>query len=115
MNPFSSYANTTTINKAALIDFYGINRAALAVLPDLLCRWLPDGKRRGHEYLARNPKRADRRLGSFTVNLRSGKWADFATEDRGGDVISLAAYLFDLSQGEAARRVADMLGVRERR
>jgi hypothetical protein len=113
MSPFISAA--TNPEKAKSIDFAGINRAALASLPSLLSRWLPDGKRHGHEYLARNPKRADRRPGSFAVNLRSGKWADFATGDRGGDVISLAAYLFDLSQGEAARRVAGMLGARERR
>ena len=38
-------------------------------------------------------------------------WADFATGDKGGDVISLAAFLFGLSQAEAARRIAGMLGL----
>jgi len=42
---------------------------------------------------------------------RAGLWCDFATGDRGGDVISLAAYLFNLSQAEAARRIAAMLGI----
>jgi len=95
------------------LDFNGINSAALSALPSLLARWLPGGRRSGHEYLARNPKRADRAPGSFAVNLVTGKWADFATDDRGGDPISLAAYLFDLSQGEAARRLAEMLGIQE--
>jgi len=45
------------------------------------------------------------------VNLRSGRWADFATGAKGGDVISLAAYLFGLSQVEAARQVAAMLAI----
>jgi hypothetical protein len=58
-----------------------------------------------------NPKRADRRLGSFSINLTTGRWADFATGDKGGDVVSLAAYLFDLSQAEAAGRIAAMLGL----
>ena len=92
-------------------DFAGINRAALAVLPALLARWLPDGRPEGHEFIARNPRRADRNAGSFKVNLRTGRWADFATGDRGGDAVSLAAYLFGLRQAEAARRLADMLGL----
>jgi hypothetical protein len=94
------------------IDFARINSAALPVLPALLNRWLPHGRREGSEYVARNPTRADRRPGSFSVNLLTGKWADFATDDRGGDVISLAAYLSGKSQAEAARSLADMLGVR---
>ena len=89
-----------------------VNRAARASLPALIARWLPQGRREGREYVARNPKRPDRRPGSFKVNLETGRWADFATGDKGGNPISLAAYLFDLSQGEAAGRLADMLGVR---
>ena len=41
-------------------DFRAINKAALRALPDLLARWLPDGKRIGHEYVALNPRRHDR-------------------------------------------------------
>jgi hypothetical protein len=67
------------------IDFAAVNAAALAALPDLLRRWLPDGVVRGREYVARNPRRRDRRLGSFPVNLDTGRWADFATGDVGGD------------------------------
>ena len=94
------------------LDFRAINSAALGVLPSLLHRWLPDGQPQGGEYVARNPRRADRHLGSFRINLQTGRWADFATGDKGGDVISLAAYLADLSQGEAAERLAVMLGMR---
>ena len=93
------------------INFAAINAAALHELDALLGRWLPDGKLEGREYVARNPRRGDRRPGSFKVNIRTGRWADFATADKGGDVISLAAYLFDLSQGEAARKLAGMLGL----
>ncbi len=94
------------------LDFDAINRAGLASLPALLRRWLPDGHLVGREYLARNPRRADRRAGSFKVNTRTGRWADFATGDGGGDVVSLAAYLSGTGQAEAARALADMLGVR---
>lgn len=94
------------------IDFTGINSAALRALPSLLSRWLPDGHREGHEWVARNPRRADRKAGSFRINMTTGRWADFATDDKGGDVVSLAAYLAGTGQADAARNLADMLGVR---
>ncbi len=93
------------------IDFAGIDRAALANVDRILARWLPGGRINGAEYVARNPRRNDRRLGSFKINTETGKWTDFATGDRGGDLVSLAAYLSGLSQVEAARQLADMLGV----
>jgi hypothetical protein len=93
------------------VDFDRVNRAALAVLPALLARWLPDGRRIAGEWVARNPRRADRSAGSFKINMRSGRWADFATGDKGGDVVSLAAYLAGLGQAEAARVLARALGI----
>ena len=93
------------------IAFARIAAEAAAHAESICARWLPGGHREAGEWVARNPRRPDRRLGSFKVNLRSGKWGDFATGDRGGDLIALGAYLFDLDQAEAARRVADMLGV----
>jgi hypothetical protein len=93
------------------IDFASVAAAAQPVLQVLLDRWLPDGKRCGCEWVARNPTRSDRNPGSFKVNLHSGRWADFATGDKGGDVVSLAAYLFGLSQVGAARKIAAMLGL----
>jgi hypothetical protein len=93
------------------IDFAAVNAVALRALPIILSRWLPDGKRQGREFVAKNPTRVDRTAGSFRINVMTGKWSDFATNDRGGDPVSLAAYLFGLSQVDAARRLADMLGI----
>ena len=93
------------------IDFAAINQAALDDLPAILARWLPRGRIEGDEYVALNPRRADRRLGSFKINLKTGRWADFATNDGGGDPVSLAAYLAGCGQAEAARRLAAMLGI----
>jgi hypothetical protein len=93
------------------IDFAAINAAALAALPSLLRRWLPGGVVEGNEYSARNPRRNDRRPGSFKANMRNGRWCDFATGDKGGDVVSLAAYLSGTNQVEAARALGEMLGV----
>jgi Domain of unknown function (DUF6371) len=56
------------------IDFDQINRAALANLPALLGRVLPSGKQAHREWIALNPRRADRHLGSFKVNRYNGRW-----------------------------------------
>ena len=93
------------------IDFDGINRVALGRVDVILARWLPDGRIEGTEYVALNPKRRDHRRGSFKVNVRTGAWGDFAADAAGGDLISLAAYLGDLDQGQAAIRLAEMMGV----
>lgn len=97
---------------ASQIDFARINAAAMANLPALLARWLPDGKILAGEWAARNPTRADHSAGSFKINMRTGRWADFATGDRGGDPISLVAYIFNLSQAEAARSLGRTIGVK---
>lgn len=94
------------------VDFRAIANAALARAPSLVTSWLPDGKRVGHEWVARNPKRADKHIGSFSVNLTTGRWADFAVADAaGGDLISLRAYLLGTSQLEAARSIASEVGL----
>jgi hypothetical protein len=95
------------------INFDAINRTAVPMLPALCRRWLPGGKFIGPEYVVRNPRRNDRRPGSFSVNVRTGRWADFASGDKGGDVVSLAAFIFDLKQGKAARWLAKMLNMPE--
>ncbi len=92
-------------------DYASVNAAALRVLPTLLRHWLPDGHREGREWVARNPLRADRRTGSFKINIGTGRWSDFATGDAGGDVVSLAAYLAGLGQADACRRLARLLGI----
>lgn len=91
------------------IDFKEVAEAALNAAETLLNRWLPDGKKHGHEYQARNPTRADNKIGSFSINLNTGAWGDFATNETGGDLISLYAYLNDCSQLEAAKALSDEL------
>lgn len=93
------------------IDFGHVAASALPHAETLVPRWLPDGRREASEWVALNPRRSDRKRGSFKVNLRSGRWGDFATGDRGGDLISLAAFVFHLSQIEAARKIAAAIGI----
>jgi hypothetical protein len=102
------------VHQGRRVDFAAINRAALAAFPALVARWLPEGRRRGQEWIARNPRRFDRQPGSFKVNLTTGRWADFAltaANASGGDPVSLAAYLAGMTQVEAARSIARMLGL----
>lgn len=80
------------------INFPAIAAAALARSEALVSGWLPDGKREGKEWTARNPTRDDQHAGSFRINLDTGQWLDFATGDKGGDLISLYAYLNRLNQ-----------------
>ena len=102
--------------KYPTIDFKGVAREAqrhnLAVLRGLLPDGVVDGNR--GEYVALNPRRRDRHRGSFRINLATSRWADFALDDdaaRGGDLISLVAYLSDIRQSEAARGLMRMLGM----
>jgi putative DNA primase/helicase len=90
--------------------FATIAKQALLSSEILVSRWLPGGKTAGPEYQVTNPNRADNKVGSFSINLDTGAWADFATDDRGGDLISLYAYLEGIDQKEAAIDVADQIG-----
>ncbi len=92
-----------------MLDFEAINQAALTRLPELLPELLPEGGFHGREYrcgdLAGNPGQ------SLAVNTDNGKWADFADSYKGGDPISLVAAVRRIPQGEAARWLADRVGV----
>lgn len=93
------------------LPFADVAGAALASVDAVLNRYLPGGKRQGHEYVARNPLRNDARAGSFSVNVDTGRWSDFATGDAGGDLVSLVAYLSGSNQGEAADELAQFFGM----
>lgn len=96
---------------AMSVDIPRIALAALAVAPSLLADWLPGGRLRGHEYWPTNPVRGDRQPGSFSVNMLTGAWHDFASGDKGGDLVSLLAFVQGCRQGEAARLIAHHLGL----
>lgn len=94
-----------------MIDFGSVKAAALASIDAVLNRWAPGGKRQGDEYLPTNPTRADSKAGSFSINLKTGAWGDFATGDKGGDLVALVAYIDGVKQSEAAARLAAFLGL----
>lgn len=88
-----------------------IAQAALNSATSLLNQWCPGGRMQGREYVALNPTRSDSQSGSFSINLDTGVWKDFATGDNGGDLVALVAYLDGVKQGEAAQRLAVFLGI----
>jgi uncharacterized protein (DUF927 family) len=90
-------------------------RIASALLSDFagVMQWLGlgDGKRQADEWMAINPTRADKKAGSFTINTKTGRWSDFATGDKGGDLIALAAYVLGQPMHESADACAAHLGI----
>ena len=71
--------------------------------------WFPAGKKDGHEF----------RIGSIngepgssmSINLTTGRWADFAGDLKGSDPISLLAAVRGCKQGEAAKELAERLSL----
>ncbi len=92
-------------------SFASIARSAIENVDRVLAQYLPGGQRRGPEYVVKNPLRSDARPGSFSVNTETGVWADFAIYEKGGDLISLVAYLTSSSQKQAALALTELLGV----
>lgn len=93
--------------------FAQVKAASLAAIDRVLAHWLPNGKRvdGGKEYTAPNPTRADKHAGSLKVNLAKATWCDFATGDKGGDLIDLVRYLDRGTDVEACNQLAAFLGV----
>jgi putative DNA primase/helicase len=63
-----------------MVDFLAVNRTALPHLEALCVRWLPGGRRAGVEWVCGNL--GGEPGGSCKVNLRTGRWCDFATRQR---------------------------------
>ncbi len=89
------------------VDFNGINRAVLAQAPGILNDWLPGGQVRGREFVCGNLSGDPGE--SLSVNMDSGMWKDFSTDEGGKDPVSLFAAIHGLKQGEAARRLSEQL------
>lgn len=98
------------MTKFKRINFEEVRRAAKGYEEVLMFRLLPHAKRNGRDWVALNPTRADRTVGSFRIHAEYFKWIDHATGDRGGDIISLWAYLRQISQLQAAQEILTILG-----
>ena len=88
------------------LDFSGLSSLLLGKINSLLPEWLPGGRLNGREYCC-----GDIRGGqgdSFKVNLDTGMWAEFAGNEKGGDLISLYAAITGKSQGEAFKELEEV-------
>lgn len=75
------------------LDFKGLNEVLLTFVGELLLAWLPGGNMiSSDEFACADLQGGSSRRGSggsLRVNIKTGKWADFATGEKGTDLISL--------------------------
>ncbi len=86
----------------------------MAQAEHLVSMWLPGGKRVSHEWVCAGLSGGQG--SSCAVNIsgnpkKHGHWGDFATDDRGKDLISLYAAIHGLDQGHAAVQLARDYGL----
>ena len=93
------------------INFEEVAKQALSQSQMLVTTWLPGGKLKKNEYIVKNPTRADQNTGSFVINIQTGVWSDFATNDNGMNLIALYAYLNGIEYINAANKLAQDLGM----
>ena len=99
-------------------DFDAVASAALPLAFAIASRLAPpptDGKRVGAQYLWKNRTRQDETLGSASLHLGTGAWADFALPDepqaRGHGITSWVAYLYQVQPEIAERWLGGLLGL----
>jgi putative DNA primase/helicase len=95
-------------------DFSRVKAAALQSIETLVQQWLPNGVRDGNEWCVGS--RSGEAGQSMKIHLsghKAGVWSDFSGDDgdAGGDLISLYAYIFQVSQWSACKAIAVDLGL----
>ena len=90
------------------MDFASLGAALLHQADGLMAQWLPGGVVRGHEYVCASVAGGAGR--SLSVNLKTGQWADFSADLKGGDLIGLYGAIHGLNNGQAARELAALVG-----
>ena len=94
-----------------MTDFQSIKQKyrenPLAILKQLVGR----GQIEGSDYVILNPNRNDSKLGSFRIDISTGRFHDFATGDRGGSIIDLAAFAYNCDIVEAAKHLQQLFMV----
>lgn len=102
----------TQPGKLPPIRFEALADALLAMAESLCAQWLPGGVQRGHEYVCGGVRGGAGT--SCSVNLITGKWADFASDEKGGDLIGLYMACNSLpNMGAAAVQLARDYGLED--
>jgi putative DNA primase/helicase len=98
------------MNAPDRIEFEALADGLLNDAESLLDQWFPAGKLRGHEFTVGSLKGEPG--GSLSINVNTGKWADFQSGEKGGDLISLYAAIHGMKQIDAARELAGRVAMR---
>ena len=91
------------------IQFKALADALLPMAGTLVPDWLPGGRRNGREWTCGSL--AGEAGSSCSVNLVTGKWADFASGEQGVDLLSLYAAIHNIEMHEAAVQLARAHGL----
>lgn len=97
-----------------LDDFGTVGRAALDSIETLLFDWFPNGRKEVAEFcIGSRSGEAGQSLRIRLTGEKKGVWSDFsdAAGEAGGDLISLFAYIHDLTPGQACKALAEKLGI----
>lgn len=86
-----------------MLDFKSLNDILLSYADEIILSLLPGARLNGNEYTIGNLFAAAG--DSLSINRVTGKWADFATGDKGSDLISLYAAVKNISQLDAANEL----------
>lgn len=87
------------------MEFEKLAEVLLSQSRILLPGWLPGGRPRGEEYVCGSIRGG--KGDSFSVNMNTGRWADFAVPTlKGGDLISLYAAINNKRQSEAFQELS---------
>lgn len=93
------------------INYQSLNQYVLgsAWRKAILQQWMDKDCLHENHYIGYNPKHEDAAYAALFVNLNTGRWRDSLTGDAGEDIISLCAYLFNLSYHKAALRIIETM------
>ena len=93
-------ATRERVSQLSNIDYRAVNQQLLGDALGFLSSWLPNGKKAGKDWVVGD---LDGNKGkSLTIDLRTGKWIDFAAGDQGADLVSLYARMHGMTNSEAA-------------
>ena len=88
-----------------MADFALIKRKYRENPLPILRELVGQGRIEGSDYVVLNPRRKDGKLGSFRIDINTGRFHDFSTGDRGGSVIDLAMFVYNCGIVEAAQKL----------
>ncbi len=94
------------------VDYFKlVNDACIPQMESLLREISPKISISGGDFLILNPNRDDKNLGSLRVSKATGAWIDHATDEHGGDFVSLWAFARNIGNREAKDDLAHRVGI----